>query len=263
MLKRIIRQIIEKLSPRLAFAIRIRRLGKYEPETDILPYIVKPGELAIDVGANKGYFTYFIMKYTQKLLVFEPSPSLASDLHRTFGKKIKIEKVALSNEFGKATLSIPVSSGQKVFMLGTIEPDNPLAGSENVITVDVEKKRLDDYQLEKVGFIKIDVEGHELAVLQGSRKTLARYLPSLLIEAEDRHKPDAVKEINEFLKEFGYKGFFLLNNEIKPIEEFNIEKHQNPSITPDRTSKERPLYINNFFFIAGDETIKKLPRTLS
>ena len=48
-------------------------------------------------------------------------------------------------------------------------------------------RRLDDLALGDVGFVKIDVEGHELAVLRGAAETLQRNRPPLLVEAEERH----------------------------------------------------------------------------
>jgi FkbM family methyltransferase len=224
MLKKLIRKIIEKISPKLIFWIRIKKRGKYEQETDLLRYLIKPDELAIDVGANVGYFTYFILKRTNKALAFEPNPFLVSDLRRIFEKKIRIEEVALSDCSGKATLSMPVKAGFKISMLGSIEHINSPSNSENMYSIEVARKRLDDYRLEKVGFIKIDVEGHEFAVLQGGRELLKRDHPSLLIESEERHKSGAIERIKSFLSTLGYKGFFLLDDNIRSIEEFDIEK---------------------------------------
>ena len=62
-------------------------------------------------------------------------------------------------------------------------------------------KRLDDQHLDNVGLIKIDVEGHELAVLHGAADTLTRNRPAVVVEAEERHHPNAVAEITELLTE--------------------------------------------------------------
>lgn len=54
-------------------------------------------------------------------------------------------------------------------------------------------RRLDDYDaMEPIGCIKIDVEGHEDAVLRGGRRLLFRDHPSLIVEIEERHKRHSV-----------------------------------------------------------------------
>ncbi|SNT36751.1 methyltransferase, FkbM family [Tropicimonas sediminicola] len=88
--------------------------------------------------------------------------------------------------------------------LGTLEPANKLAGFSSIEQVDVETRRLDSFDIRDLGFIKIDVEGHELEVLQGGKETLARETPVLLIEIEERHRPDALETVSDFLAGFGY-----------------------------------------------------------
>ena len=70
--------------------------------------------------------------------------------------------------------------------------------------MEVPVRTLDSFGLTSVGFIKIDVEGHELAVLQGACKTIALSHPILMVEVEDRHRHDAVHTVEEFLSDFGY-----------------------------------------------------------
>jgi hypothetical protein len=134
-------------------------------------------------------------------------------------------------------------------MLGTIDPNNDLNGVKEVKTINVETKRLDDYNLENVGFIKIDVEGHELKVINGAMRTIKRCLPNLIVEIEERFRSKAVFTVAKFLGEIGYNGYFLLDNQITPIAEFSKQVHQNL----DRLNGygKPDLYINNFIFIAG------------
>jgi hypothetical protein len=109
---------------------------------------------------------------------------------------------------------------------------------------------LDDYNLASVGFIKIDVEGHELAVLRGGLKTIQRCLPMLLIEIEDRHKPRALKEVCELLGEIGYEGYFICKNQLNSVNCFDPTTHQNPKNIGGWKSgwKRSGVYINNFIF---------------
>ena len=67
--------------------------------------------------------------------------------------------------------------------------ENPLSTGDTVETIRVPLRTLDSYNLSNIGFIKIDVEGHELDVLRGAEVTLRRDQPNLLIEIENRHAP--------------------------------------------------------------------------
>lgn len=64
---------------------------------------------------------------------------------------------------------------------------------------------IDDLNLGRVDFIKIDIEGMEMEALQGAHRTIARCLPQLLIE---RIKSDSA-EISEYLENLGYRLFAL------------------------------------------------------
>jgi hypothetical protein len=130
-------------------------------------------------------------------------------------------------------------------------------------TIRVRTVTIDGLDIQGVGFVKIDVEGLELAVLQGAKRTISRDLPNLLIEAEERHRRDAVASVHSFLKPLGYEGWFVLNGMLHPIDLFSAELHQRPGALAERvarTTDARSPYINNFVFVpAGVIT----PATLS
>jgi hypothetical protein len=85
--------------------------------------------------------------------------------------------------------------------------------------------RLDDYELQNVGFVKIDVEGHELAVLQGATSLLGAQRPTLMVEIEQHaDRQGSLDEIVEFLAEFSYTGAFLQKGRWHPIGELDLER---------------------------------------
>jgi len=130
--------------------------------------------------------------------------------------------------------------------LSTLEKDNSIEGFGKIELVKVPVKRLDDYEFEgKVGFIKIDVEGHEESVLQGAISLLERDHPSLLIEIEERHKHNSINNIKRLLIELGYVGFFYLDDHLENIESFDIKKYQNYGVAGHK-------YIFNFIFVHRD-----------
>ena len=117
--------------------------------------------------------------------------------------------------------------GTPKFGRSTIDPANCfdpeiIAGTDEL---EVETRRIDDYDLADVGFIKIDVEGHELAVLAGAAATLARHKPNLLIECNDEHQPDAVERLGAWLAAHEYMAAFVDGRALRPIDEYRRDVH--------------------------------------
>ena len=103
-------------------------------------------------------------------------------------------------------------------------------------------------------FLKIDVEGHELAVLEGARHTLEAHRPALLIECEARHRADGdVRPVFDLLHSHGYNGTFFHNGRRRPLADFDPAKHQR--IEPSATAPPRG-YVNNFAFVHDKDTDK-------
>ena len=100
------------------------------------------------------------------------------------------------------------------------------------IRVPVQRRSLDDYvadgTLGDVGFLKIDVEGHELSVLEGATKLLSTFQPNIVVEIEQRHHSFPVERIFEFIEDLGYRVYFLERSSRRLIERsaFNSERHQ-------------------------------------
>ena len=82
--------------------------------------------------------------------------------------------------------------------------------------------RLDDFNLTDVGFVKMDVEGHELAVLQGASRLLETQRPTVLVEIEQHSERSGV--FDSVVKYFGdrsYTGEFLRKGRWHPIGELD------------------------------------------
>ena len=86
--------------------------------------------------------------------------------------------------------------------------------------------KLDDVLDGDIGFIKIDVEGHELSVLEGASSLIERCRPVLLIECEERHNPGGPAALFRHLKKAGYIGRFLREGIICDIGEFRLTRDQ-------------------------------------
>ena len=242
-------KFLEIFSPPLLLKLRANYGSGRESELELIPYLCDKDKISVDIGANRGVYAYHMKKHSKKCWAFEPNPELSRILMQSLGTNVVIESIALSDKNETVQLRIPTISDYS----GTIEEENTLKGFKQITTVNVQVKKLDEYDFESVGFIKVDVEGHEENVLRGARNLLLRDRPSLLIEAEERHKPKAVKNIIKFLSELGYQGFFYTEGYLEKIEELKEEKYQNFSSLQNsekiRKMIKKDLYVNNFIFL--------------
>jgi FkbM family methyltransferase len=229
-----------------------------ELEMRFLPVLCDRARGAVDVGGHEGGYAWHMRRMACRLDVFEAAPDLAANLARAFRlhRNTRVHAVALSAAPGEATLRRPLRGAEVLTGLATIESDNQLEGfAARAVTVPV--RRLDDFGLRDVGFMKIDVEGHELAVLQGAPRLLAESRPHLQIEAQERHRPDAVRSLAAFLAGFGYGGFFLHAGELHDIATYDPMLHQHPD-SLDALGKLVPghVHIANFIFSTDCDGLK-------
>jgi FkbM family methyltransferase len=216
-----------------------------EAELRLLGRLCDPRALSLDVGANNGVYTYHLLRHSAGVVAFEPQPALADFLDRALDERVRVERVALSAADGLAMLRVPrarASTG-----MATVEAANRLVGQPSA-TLPVTKRRLDGYAFPRLGFVKIDVEGHELAVLEGGRGLLRRDRPNLLVEAEDRHRPGAVASVVGWLAREGYRAQFLEGGQLRPIVALGARGADGLG----RAAAERG--IGNFVFVHGSGT---------
>jgi len=230
---------LEAFAPKAAVALRAwKHFYSGEAELRLLPALCDREKCAFDIGGNLGVYTYFMARFSKAVMTFEPHPELAAQLRRGFGGRVQIEECALSSREGVAALSIPLVEGIEEPGLGSIDGEGA-AGLPIGRKVEVPTRCLDDFLERPVGFVKIDVEGHELSALEGGRRFIAAHRPSFLIEAEERHRKDAIGTLVAFLNRHGYAGYFLKDRELYPIEA--LGKAGSNMFIP-----------NNFLFFAGD-----------
>lgn len=212
--------------------------GIREPELDLLPLIVPTDQHAVDIGANLGLYSYRLARICSRIDAYEPNAECRAVLAQYGHPAIHVHPVALSSAPGQAQLQIPSVGGRELAGHGSMAY-TPQGDSHRVLLVPVET--LDQQQLTNVGFIKIDVEGHELAVLQGGEATLQAQRPVLLIEIEQRHLSQPIGQVFAWILAHGYRGYYWLGGRLQPLSSFDVRTHQ------DAVSGAQP-YVNNFFF---------------
>lgn len=226
----------------------MRRPKSAEIELSFLKNVVPEGATTIDVGANCGLYTRELARLSQSVHAFEPSQAMARLLRQTSAPNVAVHEIALSDRNGEAALLVPQGDGGPVHGLASIEPQAGLMARPHVAT-NVPTARLDAVMQQDVAFVKIDVEGHELSVLNGAVGLVKRSHPVFLVEAEDRHREDATASVFSFFRDRGYSGLFVDDGDAVPVEEFDAGIFQNPdSLLPNGGRKSGRPYINNFFF---------------
>jgi len=110
---------------------------------------------------------------------------------------------------------------EELFQLGaaTIHPDNKIEKYKNI---PIKTKRLDDIRIKNaIGFIKIDVEGHEKNVVIGGKSLILKNKPVMLVEIETKHTNKPIIETINFIKELNYECFYLLEDKLINIKNYD------------------------------------------
>ena len=163
-----------------------------EQEINLVKKFIKPGSDSIDVGVYRGVYSYEMSKYSEKVHSFEPNPIIFKYIDKNlkkFIKNIHLYNFALSNQNKTINLKIPIrnsNSNKEIFEeyyemgKATIHNENNFENYENF---EIQTKKIDELNFDnKISFIKIDVEGHELEVIEGAKNTIKRDKPILLVE---------------------------------------------------------------------------------
>jgi FkbM family methyltransferase len=220
---------------------------RLEPrEIGLLSRQLRPGDTAVDIGAHKGAYSYWMRKAvgaSGAVYAFEPQPVLATRLAALVVevgyRNVRVENLALSSAAGTMTLTVP---GSGTSPGASLEPG---AGRSTGITYPVKVTTLDAYfagpERDGIRLIKCDAEGHELEVFRGGQALLEQARPVLLFECEQRHRRGSVAEVFGWLQERGYRGFYIDRDGPQDIEGFDPGRHQARS--------GEPGYVNNFLFL--------------
>ena len=239
------------------------------------------------------------------VIAYEPNPQAAEVLRRTLPRRIRrtglprqrswsfikpraviVREKAASSRNQRRTLRWPVFGSEAVSGFGSLGKrfDQLYVLTQRVPAVRLDTEEYTEY--EKSGpktrplpdwdvlFIKIDVEGHELQVLQGARALLRQNKPNLLVEIEARHRdPRDVEPVLDYLRAMGYLGLFWCCPDIPelhlatsgpgrrkydhcdaegawyPASEFRVRTNQRHELADTGS----PAYVNDFFFVHRDK----------
>ena len=168
-------------------------------------FLIKKGN-AIDIGCNRGLYSYALSKEKniKDIFCFEPNKFILNDLYDYNARNIKIFNFALSNVSKSQSLIIPYF---KYFELDGFATLNRKIYYNKKFKkfkkIKIKTRSLDSFNFKNISFIKIDVEGHEINLLNGSKKTFMLNKPDCLIEI----KKGNLSKVKEFFESIDCKYY--------------------------------------------------------
>ncbi|MEQ1856678.1 MAG: FkbM family methyltransferase [Longimicrobiales bacterium] len=206
-----------------------------------------PGDVAVDVGAYKGGYTWWMRRAVGGaglVLAFEPQPAATRMLRRYVSAfewtNVTVVECALSSEPGSRALRVPDARPSPAASLvgASLQP----GATEYAVDVDTLDRQLPRISADaRVALLKVDVEGHELDVFRGARGTIAEHRPAIIFECEARHlRGTTMDDVFTHLMASRYRGSFLERGRLVDLAHFDAGRHQ---------VEGRHPYVNNFVFL--------------
>jgi len=179
--------------------------GEYcHDEIEWMKALTNPESFVLDIGANIGTHVIGIAPHVKRVMAFEPDPDnfdlLVKNVSTTMCSNVTPVPAAASDVMGQVGTQFDYGK-TRVTASGEI-PATPIDMIEG---------------LPRIDFVKIDVEGMELKVLNGMRQTIASYKPQMLIEMQD---PTTYAKTYDFLNGFGYNIYWL------PVSTYTEHNHK-------------------------------------
>ncbi len=222
------------MKQKLSLLIRAHKYRRHNDpaEIDFAMRTIKPGDRVIDLGAHKGAYTYWLAKAAGKsgrVVSVEPQQYLAERLAGLMKGKpqVSVKWAAITTNTGTGTLSMHACGSSHSASIAGF-PDGQVRETLNVPTITL-ADLMAEQKLDRVDFIKCDVEGHEGAVFDASRDVLAQYRPTILVEWEERHSQGefgGVQGMKTIFDPLNYRIRFFQGGVLRPLSEFDASKHQ-------------------------------------
>jgi FkbM family methyltransferase len=158
-----------------------------QAQRDAALQYVEQWRVCLDIGSNIGQWTRPLSSKFESVVCFEPNPNF----RECFKKNIQ-EKNVLLWPYG---LSDKEHKAKQDFNSTVLQKEDG----------DIDCRTLDSFGLTNVDFVKIDVDGFEVPLLNGARETLTKNDPVINIEMKRNKRIDVVVKCESILKDLGYK----------------------------------------------------------
>ncbi len=210
------------------------RQGWFEAAEQAMLWLYgRPGDIVLDIGAHVGLFSALARRVVLpggRILAIEPAVTTAQLLRQNTEGEATILQAAIGQQVGRMVLQSAGSGRSAYNTLGSERSDN---GTEvDVITLD---QLLQDHGIERADFVKLDVEGAELAVWRGAQQAIEqRRLEVVMIEFTDPNLVRAGTSSEELFRTVSDSGYRLYR--------FDIDTQQ---LVPAQFTE--PIWYENLF----------------
>jgi FkbM family methyltransferase len=186
----------------------------HTPELEFWKNLDLRGQVVYDVGAFQGLLTLYFVRQARQVICYEPNTRnnsrLQENLRLNAVQNATVRKVGVGAKAEVATMVVsplmPGGASVDNAMVQGLREASPDVVSENITIVTLDED-IREHNLPVPGFIKIDIEGQELAALEGARQTLLAHKPRLFLEMHGETmnlKRAKVAAIIDFLIQTGY-----------------------------------------------------------
>tara|TARA_Y100000052_G_scaffold13882_1_gene13362 strand:- start:11457 stop:12296 length:840 start_codon:yes stop_codon:yes gene_type:complete len=220
---------------------------KFEPEAPYMKDCVNPGDICLHFGGSDGRHSYLLADWVGPeghVHVYEPSNysyKILTRLLRWHGlKNVTPHNLAIGAERGHMILSVPVKlSGHLGRAYGVVTQSGQSASEELLATgnssefVDQETdvvsldNVMEDENLDRVDFIRCDIEGAEVNFIKGGKATIEKHLPSILIEIHpfsvQSNFGSTPEEVRDYFIGLGYRMWQLNDDDTEMFESTEID----------------------------------------
>lgn len=209
------------LSEGIDFSIYL--LGAFEPGTaNALQKLVKPGDIVFDIGANIGAHTLGLAQSvgpSGRVYAFEPADFAFAKLRRNLALNPELEARTNPQQLLLAATPSQIAE-REIYASWPLEKDDsvhPKHRGRLVSTAHATVDTLDAFVVRqgiaRLDLIKMDVDGHELPVLQGGRETLRRFRPLLVTEMSPYVHAEQHQSFAEFVELLKSASYSLRNTD--------------------------------------------------
>jgi FkbM family methyltransferase len=200
----------DALPASIGLPLRCRVTPGREPELKFVGQFARPGTVAVDVGANHGVYTHALSRAVGpqgRVVAYEPQPKLAAYVRAGTARpgNVTVHEAGVGSSTGTMELTVPLRDGRPETGWATLR-DEAGPGARHTVQIRVLDEDLADVT---PSFIKIDVEGFELAVVEGARQVLERARPVTMIEIDHRWAGDSAAKTLQLMHEHSYQPWVV------------------------------------------------------